>query len=390
MKVLHVIPSVSRVHGGPTHALAMMERSLSAIGVQVTTLTTDDDGPGRRLSESSRPRNANGATRHYARKWTEFYKVAPTLFIWILRHGGAFDVVHIHALFSFSSLAAAIAARIRRVPYIVRPLGTLNRYGVQRRRPWIKAASFWLAESRILSGASAVHFTSEGEWAEAKALGVPMRGIVIPLGIDRAEQREPNTPPFKVEVGQKVVLFLSRLDPKKNIEGLIKAFRLVRQAHPSAVLVIAGDGPAEYVQSLQTLAKTEGVEDATIWIGHVEGERKWDAFAAADVFVLPSLSENFGIAAVEAMAAGLACIVGHGVAIAEAVAGARAGLATEPDPKSIAGALDELLAQDKLRQEMGARGRELAEREYSPMLMASRLHDLYADIIGSSGPRRRP
>ncbi|PWB83562.1 MAG: hypothetical protein C3F11_05955 [Methylocystaceae bacterium] len=389
MNVLHVIPSVSKVHGGPTHALTMMERSLSALGVAVTTLTTDDDGPGRRLSSASRPHSVDGAMRLYARKWSEFYKFSPGLLTWLLRHVRDFDVIHIHALFSFSSVAAAFAARARGVPYVVRPLGTLNEYGVKRRRPWLKTASFRLIESRILTHAAAVHFTSQGEWDEAKSLGVPSRGVVIPLGVDGAEVTEQCKPPIEVEAGQKIVLFLSRLDPKKNVEGLLKAFGSVRQSHSNAVLVIAGDGPAEYVRSLKSLAEAEGIAEATTWTGHVEGPQKWSTFAAADVFVLPSLSENFGIAAVEAMIAGRACVIGRGVAIAEEIAGAGAGLVTEPDPPSIAHALKSLLDEETLRREMGARGRELAEREYASSAMAKRLVELYCRIARPVEPARQ-
>lgn len=380
MKVLHVIPSVAKAHGGPTHALTTMERSLSALGIAVTTLTTDDDGRGRRLNSALQPRCVSGVTRHYARKWSEFYKISPGLLIWLLSHVQDFDVVHIHALFSFSSVAAAFAAQTRSVPYVIRPLGTLSEYGVKRRRPWLKAASFRLIESRILANAAAVHFTSQAEWDEATVLGVPLRGVVIPLGVDGAEVTRQNSPPFEVKPGQKVVLFLSRLDPKKNLEGLLRAFRMVRESHSSAILIIAGDGPAEYVRFIKSLADAEGIGEAIIWTGHVEGPQKWSAFAAADVFVLPSFSENFGIAAVEAMIARRACVIGCGVAIAQEIVGAGAGLATEPDPPSIANALKKLLREETLRHEMGARGRDLAEREYASSVMARRLVELYRGI----------
>jgi glycosyltransferase involved in cell wall biosynthesis len=387
MRVLHVIPSVSNVHGGPTNALNMMERSLSAIGIAVDTLATDDDGPGRRLGHDARPDTINGAHRHYARKCSEFYKLSPGLLVWLLRHGREFNVIHIHALFSFSSIAAAFAARLMRVPYIVRPLGTLSTYGIQQRRPLLKSASFRMLESGILAHAAAVHFTSQSEWDEAKTLDMPMRGVVIPLGVDAAQFSPPGSPPFAIAPGQQVVLFLSRLDPKKNVEGLIRAFATVRRSHASAVLVIAGSGPADYVASLKLLAKVEGIADATVWTGHLEGQQKWSTFASATVFVLPSFSENFGIAAVEAMIAGRALVVGRGVAIAQEIADAGAGLATEPDPPAIAHAIGYLLADEQLCRTMGEQARNLAACKFSSRAMAERLADLYADV--SAVPRSR-
>src|SRR5687768_6627184 len=98
MRVLHVLPSVSRARGGPSAALELMERHLSAAGVTVTTLTTDDDGPGCRLPARARPTEADGATRIYKRKWTDFYTVAPAMLPWLQRSLRDFDVIHIHAL----------------------------------------------------------------------------------------------------------------------------------------------------------------------------------------------------------------------------------------------------------------------------------------------------
>ena len=96
-----------------------MEAAVTEAGAQVTTATTDDDGPGRRLAIDARPDQANRATRFYARKWLDFYNIAPGIVPWLWRNVRRFDVVHIHALFSFSSIAAAIVARARGVPYII-------------------------------------------------------------------------------------------------------------------------------------------------------------------------------------------------------------------------------------------------------------------------------
>ena len=95
-----------------------------------------------------------------------------------------FDVVHIHSLFSFTCVAAALIASWRRVPYVVRPLGTLSEYGVTQRRPWLKRLSLAILEARILRHAAAVHFTSEAEREEAMKLNLPLQGVVIPLAVE--------------------------------------------------------------------------------------------------------------------------------------------------------------------------------------------------------------
>ena len=327
-------------------------------------------------------KDVNGATRFYARKRLDFYKVAPGIVPWLWQNVCWFDVVHIHALFSFTSVAAAGIARRRRVPYVIRPLGTLTTYGVTLRRPLLKRLSMQLIEGPILRHAAAVHFTSQLEWDEAKSLGIPLRGTIIPLGVEQ-------TPPGNKELliqehpdleGRRVVLYLSRLDPKKNVEGVLRAFALMMARRHNLTLLIAGDGPTDYVASLKGLATSLGIDRHVIWLGHVEGERKAASFAAADVFVLPSYSENFGIAAAEAMYAGLPCVLGHGVALASDVQRAGAGFSVAPEPAAIAQILERLLGNDALRRNIGAKGKAFAEREYSLQSMAQRLITLYEDV----------
>ena len=239
----------------------------------------------------------------------------------------------------------------------------------------------------MLRHAAAVHFTSQAEWDEADALGIPLRGIVIPLGVEAPQPGDRqilirDCPELE---GRVVFLFLSRLDPKKNVEGLLHALAALNRQRTRASLVMAGDGPAAYVVSLKELARSLGIAQQVVWLGHVEGPRMAAAFTAADAFVLPSFSENFGIAAVEALLAGLPCVLGQGVALAKTVEEAGAGLVTAPEPDAIARALEQLLGDDALRRDMGARGKALAERRYSPLAMAEQLIALYADIRSRRG-----
>ena len=386
MRVLQVIPSVSSVHGGPSQVLALLEQGLCAQGMSVTTATTDDDGSASRLGPDA-PLEANGAKRVYFRKWFDFYKIAPAMLPWLWRNVRAFDVVHIHSLFSFASVAAGFMASGRGVPYIIRPLGTLSQYGLTQRRPWLKRFSLAILENRILAHAAAVHFTSELEWEEAKLMNLPLRGVVIPLAAKEEPRGDAQSllQDYPALVDRQVVLYLSRLDPKKNIEGLLRAFAAVRSRRDDVVLVVAGGGQPEYTRSLKRLAQAIGLEPNVVWLGHVGGARKAAAFAAAQVFVLPSFSENFGVAGVEAMLAGVPCIFGQGVAIARDAKRAGASMTVTSEPESIARALIELLA-DKPRQEvMGRRAREFAEREYSVQTMATRLVTLYRQICRENG-----
>lgn len=387
MRVLHVIPSISGVHGGPSHVLALMEGGLCACGVSITTATTDDDGRARRLGIEARPVEAHGARRIYFRKWFDFYKVAPAMVPWLWGHVRTFDVVHIHSLFSFASVAAGLIANRRGVPYIIRPLGTLSQYGVTQRRPWLKRLSLAVLERRILCGAAAVHFTSEAELEETRQMNLPLRAVVIPLAA-HAEPRGDTQrllQDYPILGDCQVVLYLSRLDPKKNIEGLLRAFAAVRAQQDDVVLLIAGEGRPEYARNLKRLALALGVEPYVIWLGHVGEAQKAATFGVAHVFVLPSLSENFGVAGVEAMLAGLPCVLGQGVAIAGEAMRAGASMTVTAEPESIARALLEVLASRPRREAMGRRARAFAEQEYSVQTMATRLTALYRRISNENG-----
>lgn len=383
VKVLQVIPSVAIVHGGPSTALRAIESELNKRGCSVTTATTDDDGPGRRIDASRPPVSDPGVKRVYFRKWTEFYKFAPGMAFWLWRNVRNFDVVHVHSLFSFSSIVAAQIARWRGTPYVIRPLGTLNTYGVTRRRPWLKRLSLAVFERRAIRDAAAVHFTSQAEWDQALELGVTLRGVVLPLGVtapaaaprDAVEARYPDL------AGHRYILYLSRLDPKKNVEGLLRAMNIARRELQSLKLLIAGDGKETYVAGLKALARQLRVDDATVWAGHIEGTVKASALSGAEIFVLPSFSENFGVAAAEALMAGVPCVLGEGVAIAREVAEAGAGFVVSADPGAIAQALKYLAGDARLRDEMASRAAALARSRYTVKVMGKSLVELYQSVL---------
>jgi glycosyltransferase involved in cell wall biosynthesis len=383
VKVLHVIPSVAAAHGGPSRAMRMIESALASQGIDVETATTDDDGTRHgRIVEASVPEGTG--QRRYFPKTTAFYKVSTGLARWLLGHARDYDLIHIHALFSFSSTIAAYAARKAGVPYIVRPLGTLADYGMRNRRRWLKRISVSLVESGILRNAAAVHFTSNMERDEAAALGLDLRGIVIPLAAEAAPRADAEAflSRFPELRERRWVIFLSRLDPKKNVEALLQAVALA-PADASTRWVIAGDGDPAYVRSLHELAGKLGVESQVLWTGHLEGDAKAAALAGARLFVLPSASENFGISVVEALQAGLPVVVGHGVALASAVEEYDAGAAIEPDPQAILEAVQRYLGDEDARALAATNARRLAASEFSMEALGAKLKSLYATILAS-------
>ena len=363
-----------------------MERALADAGMDITTVTTDDDGPGRRLTTPlGQPIQVERATRLYFRKQTEFYKCSLPLWWWLRSNVYRFDVVHVHALFSFASTLAMTCARGHKVNYIVRPLGVLNRYGMERRRPGLKRLSFRFVELPLLRHAARLHYTSQREKHEAEETGVRGPSAVIPIGIDVAQfDRLPGPgrffERFSAAKGRTIILFLSRIDPKKGLELLLPAFAATSRKFPEALLVIAGASEDGYLACLQELARSLHLENSVLWTGRLDEADKLSALAASTVFVLPSLSENFGIALVEALAAGLPCFATEGVAVAEDMRERDAGLVGAVEVSSIARALERLLGDEALRMRLGANARRLAVERFSLEAMGTALSRMYREL----------
>jgi glycosyltransferase involved in cell wall biosynthesis len=386
-RVLHVIPSVAAVHGGPSFMLESMARGLSETGVEIHIATTDDNGAGRLDVPIGEPVVRGGITYWYFPRQTHFYKFSRPLSAWLAKHVTDYQVVHIHALFSYSAIAAAHWARRRGIPYVVRPLGTLNRWGMENRRPWLKGLSFRLIESRILKHAALVHYTSEQEREEAALLGVRTRSEIIPNPAPDTSVSSESTnaaggfraahPELR---DREVILFLSRFDRKKGLDLLLPAFAHVHDRFPFAVLVLAGSGNEDLVNALHSQARDLGIDGDILWPGFLKGQEKQAAFADADVFVLPSYSENFGIAVVEAMAAGCPVVVSDQVAIHGDITAAHAGLVVPCDAAALADAICRVLEDRPARAAMGFNGKCLSQTHYSLETVTTKLLNAYNAI----------
>jgi glycosyltransferase involved in cell wall biosynthesis len=353
-------------------------------GISVDVATTDDNGPGHLVLPLGRPIVENGVTYWYFRRQASFYTVSWPLFWWLAKHVDMYDLVHIHGLFSFACTAGAFWANRRGVPYLVRPLGVLNTWGIRNRRPLLKRLSLHLIESRILANSAAAHFTTEQEMAEAKLSAPGTRSVVIPNPVIEVDERaQQNAGLFFASypelAGRRVVLFLSRLDPIKGIDLLLTAFARIRILLPDAVLVMAGKGDESFLAALRDQANQLGLQNDVVWVGFLEAEDKRAAFAAAYTYVLPSYSESFGIAIVEAMAHGVPVIVSDQVGIHREIAKNGAGLVVKCDSTELERALFQMLSNPSLRQEMSANSRRMVAK-FSPEVVTTRLCHTYLDF----------
>jgi glycosyltransferase involved in cell wall biosynthesis len=386
IRVLHVIPSVASFRGGPSQVIHMVTEGLSECGLSVTVLTTDDDGIRRLPVQLGEPVREGRVIYWYFPRQTRFYNCSLPLSSWLWRHVSDFHLLHIHTVFSYVSTAAALISRAKAVPYIVRPLGVLNRWGFENRKPVLKRLSFAAIDKHILQHAAAIQYTSEQEQIEAERLCPVNRPVILPNPVRMAADlpaRAARTDSGAGAAPQPLILFMSRLDEKKGLDLLIQAFARVKPHYPECRLVVAGSGEESVARSLRLLAEREQVADAIDWVGFVSGAAKQQLLARADVFALTSYSENFGVAVVEAMAAGLPVVITDQIGIHPAITQGGAGLVASCSIESVTEALLKTLADPAAARVMGEHGRRVALTQFSIPVVSQKLLSLYQSILQS-------
>jgi glycosyltransferase involved in cell wall biosynthesis len=363
-----------------------MARGLVQAGLDVHIATTDDHGPGHLDVPLGQPVLQDGVTHWYFRRQISFYICSWPLTRWLAQHARKYDLVHIHYLFTSTSVIAAVAAATWRVPYVVRPLGVLNRWGIYKRRPLMKKLSLRFVEHHILAHAARVQFTSAQERLEAEELAISMASTVLPLGIDLAPFTHlPPPGTFRQQypdlAGKTLLLFLSRLDVKKGLDLLLPAFAQLKQIQPDVALVLAGSGTPEFEAGLHAQVQALGIERDVIFTGFLEGTQKSAALADCDLFVLPSYSENFGVVVVEAMASGLPVVISDQIGLSPDIQQAQAGIVVPCQQDKLVEALHNLVSDAEQRRQFADRARHLAQQRFALDTATNSLIQLYTDVL---------
>lgn len=373
MRILHVVPSYLPAvrYGGPIHAVHGLCRALARAGHQVTVLTTNVDGPRDSPVPLDAPVVLDGVSvRYFPSRLLRRLYVSMPMARALPDAVVAADVVHLHSVFLWPTLAAARAARVAGVPYVLSPRGMLVRDLIARRSALVKRAWIRLFERRTIENAAAVHCTSELEREELLALGLrPRATFVVPNGVDL-----PPEPPSTTR--SDTILYLGRINWKKGLDRLVEAMAEL----PRGKLIIAGNDEEELAVRLGALAEQRGLADRVAFPGHVDGEAKRELLCSAAVTVLPSLSENFGNAVLEAMACGCPVVVTKGVGLAEAVRSVGAGLVAGADPSSLAQAIRTYLDDPAARAKAGAAGAALVRERYGWDRIAAQMAEHYGQL----------
>jgi glycosyltransferase involved in cell wall biosynthesis len=357
-----------------------MGKALQCAGVDVQIATTDADGATRLpVPHGANVDWAGVPTVFFPRQWSEAFKYSHPLAGWLTDNVADFDVVHIHAVFSHACLAAAGACRRRGVPFIVRPLGTLDPWSL-RQKPVRKRFLWHFGVQRMLQAASAIHYTTASERRLAEDELKLRRGIVIPLGVDevlfQATAERDNTAPY--------VLVLGRLHAKKGIETFVDVFLDVTRDLRHWRLMIAGDGEPEYVAALHARVAKLDTYQQVVFSGWLDGPAKATALSGAALLALMSRQENFGIVVAEALACGTPVLVSTYVNLADEVAAAQAGWVVPLDRSALRETLGRILQDPAERRRRGQAGRALATARFRWNAVATDLGELYQSLTGAA------
>lgn len=362
MKILHLIRSLNPAKGGTVEGLRLSSIAIQAEGHAVDILTLDQPGASW-LKDFPTTVHALGTS-------LSTYGYSPHLLPWLRANAKNYDAIVINGIWQYQSFGAWRALRRCGIPYFVFTHGMLDpwfrhTYPLKHIKKWL----YWpWADYRVLRDADAVLFTCEEErvlarqsfWLYQCKEIVVGYGTAAPIG-DPDSQRETFLQENPSLRGKRLFLFLGRIHKKKGCDILIEAFSHIASRDPSLHLVIAGPDQTGWQRELVEQSNLLGIGGRISWLGMISGDMKWGAYHAAEVFVLPSHQENFGIVVAEALACGVPVLISNKVNIWREIAADGAGIVVEDDlPGTITALESWLTLTDEKRNAM----RQIAEQTF--------------------------
>ena len=368
---MNIVPNISNESSGPTYAVVNLCRSLVKCGVETTLVTLDPP------TDSTKPAThqsfpIDGFPGRLGR--------SPQMRDWLTRCAkeGRVDIIHNHSLWMMPNVYSCNAVKGTNVPLIVTPHGTMSERAMKDGSKVKKV--FWpLIQRPALNQVTCFHATAMSEYEDIRRLGFKQPVAVIPNGIDvptlSASRRG----------DMRTLLYLGRIHAIKGLDNLLPAWAAVQHQFPAWQLRIVGPDNKGYLNEMIQLAhqlKLERIE----FSGPLTGDKKADAYSGADLFILPSYSENFGMTVAEALASGTPAIVSRG-APWSGLSANKAGWWAEVGIDPLVVCLRSALSEPRSSLDaMGLNGRRWMKRDFSWHSIADRMKSTYAWVL-SGGPK---
>lgn len=363
MKIVHYIPSIDRTAGGTSTYMQVLAKGLGEIA-EVHIIT----------HASANPLVMENCTVHYVNNYQPLSYSWNTSIAFLLDEIKP-DIVHVNCCWLPACAAVQRIAQKRGYKVVLTPHGMLEPWIIKRHYWTRKVPALWLYQKAAVQRADCVQATAESERDNLLKLGYNSNVKVVRLGID-AESIEMK----KSWKKSRQILFLSRVHVKKGINFLVEAADVLRNELQGYKILVAGEGEDDYVEDMKRMICDRGLQDIVQLIGGVYGDEKWRLFQTSDFFVLPTHSENFGLAIAESLASGTPVITTVGTPWSDlnsSEAGAWIEIGTEPLVETLRRFLG--LSEDEL-ETMGRNGRKLIETKYSAHVMAEQMMEVYKSV----------
>ncbi|MEZ0609191.1 glycosyltransferase [Fibrella sp. WM1] len=380
MKILHICAYTWSI-GGPARVIYDHAAVAVAQGHQIDILSPLS--PGDTLYPA--PDGARVFPMYRTPPISRFFReFSVDLYRFLKAHLHDYDLVHCHGLWHFGSIAPFLLDK--RVAKVVTIHGVLDRWAVQHNQ-WKKTIMDVLMQKRLLERADLIHLISPDEQDDLlRYLGHRHpRVVLIPNGIPTADFAQlPPRGTFRQQFGltaeQPMILFMSRLHVKKGLDILLDGFAQYARQHPDTQLVLAGPDDS-YQATAEAFIREHQLGNQVKVVGMLTGEAKKAALADADLFVLPSYSEGFSMAVLEAMAAGVACLVSDRVGFEQAIRETNAACLTDTTAGAVAQNLDKVLSDATYRRQIAQNGQQLVRQRYDINTVARQLLAAYESVL---------
>ena len=398
MKVIQLIGGLDLKGGGPQHALLLLNKYLNKKGIDSVIFTTNS-GYAKNLKVPLRKIFIYQDTKtifyfypdfFLLRKFSKLYYsgiYGSDLFIGLFKNIKNYNIIHIHGIFSFLEIFGSTFSFYFKKPYIITPLGSLSPELIKKRSKILKNMYLTLFGKRIFKKSSGIHCRTNYEKKEIEKLdfGLEEKIFVLPNGIEISQFEKFDNEVFKKYSSlkdKKYILFLSRINWKKGLDILIPAFSEISKIYKDIYLVIAGPDEEKYGEKVRKWINDYKIpSEKIIFKGPLYNEEKIAILKNAQIFVLPSYSENFGIVVVEAMAAGVPVVISNKVGIYEEVKKNEAGIITDTSIESVYKGIKMLIENENLRKKISENAKKLVKNEYDIEKVAEKMVKVYQSIL---------
>jgi glycosyltransferase involved in cell wall biosynthesis len=390
LKILVVSESISSDTGGGRSGILGVCSALMKCGHDITLITSGLDE-----IDIKNPSGINIVEHIKVLYFKPFLTLLGTsisfsALYYLFRQVKKYDLVLVHSLYKVHSTFASFVSYKYKIPYIIRPHGTLDLFLISRRRSFLKKLFINYFEKKNFYHASAIQFSSELEKKNAKKFISIFNSIIVPEGINqeamykRKVSYEYNHRFKKINSNQINIIYLGRFHEKKGLFLLINGFSYIAAKFPRAKLILAGSGDSEYTKKVNDLIIKTNLGSQISVTGFLNESDKLSLLNSADIFALPSYGENFGLSVVEAMSFSIPVVISDKVGIFEAVNDAQAGFIVKCNANSVARALEKLVSEKSLRYRLGKNAKKLSEEKYNLANMGQIMSKFYIKLVNEN------